>query len=74
MILVYNFYEWIDFFETLELYEVSGKVMTCPCPITGDPIVHDIILDHILDLETSNDMFHVVDHDSIADKLNYFIL
>lgn len=74
MIIIYENFVPVSFFEIVENYEVSGILMTCPCPVTGDPIIHDIEIEHILCLESFNDLTNVVDHDYITEHLNNFIL
>jgi hypothetical protein len=74
MILAFNNFQWIPFFEIVEEYGVSGRVMTEPCPVTGDPIIHDIEIDEIWDMEQNKNLTKVVGHDYIIEHLNNLIL
>lgn len=74
MILIFRNFEWHPFFEIIEEYEVTGRVMTCPCPVTGDPIIHDVDIDEIFDLEQNKNLTNVIGHDYIAEHLNNYIL
>jgi hypothetical protein len=74
MIIITENYEWHYFQENVFDYLVSGRLMTCPCPVTGDPIIHDIEIKEIWDMEEGNDLTKVVDHDYITEHLNTLIL
>lgn len=70
MIIIYNNFEWAYFQEQFDYYIVSGYVMTCPCPVTGDPIVHDVKIEEIWDVEQNKNLTNVIGHDWIASNLD----
>jgi hypothetical protein len=73
LIYINEFYEWYPFFETVEGYEVEGRVMACQCNITLNPVIHDIEINSIMCIETFADLTDVVDHEHIENLLERFI-
>lgn len=73
LICIYSFYEWYPFVETIEGYEVIGKLMAEPCLITTNPVIHDIEIVSVIETETGEDLTKTVDHGYLLDRLERLI-